>query len=104
MTQTLRWMQDAEPILSTTPDASELIARYPHLSEIELACLINLYREMPALDAALIISDEVLGPKLDRFFKDHGRKIRTPFRQYAVLVVIAVAGLALTAWAVAFGY
>ena len=36
--------------------------------------MIDLYRELPALDVALMISDKALGPKLDRFFKDHGKK------------------------------
>ena len=82
---------------------SRLIDRYPNLSEAELARLINLYRELSALDVALMISDEKFGPRLDRFFGDHRSKIRTPFRQYAVLVGIAVAGFAIIAWAVAFG-
>ena len=60
-------------------EARELIGRYPNLSEIELARLINLYREFSALDVALIISDEQLGPKLDLFFADHRSKVRVPF-------------------------
>ena len=82
---------------------TELIDRYPNLSEIELARLINLYGQLSALDVALVISDEKFGPKLDRFFRDNRSKIRTPFRQYAVLVAIAVVGFAIIAWAVALG-
>jgi len=73
MTQRLLGMQHAEANLGST-HASELIARYPHLSAVELTRLIDLYRELPALDVALMISDKALGPKLDRFFKDHGKK------------------------------
>lgn len=83
--------------------AAELISRYPNLSEIELARLINLYRELSALDVALMISDEQLAPRLDRFVGEHRSEVKTPFRQYAVLVAIAVAGFALAAWVVAFG-
>lgn len=83
--------------------AAELIVRYPNLSEIELARLINLYRELSALDVALMISDEQLAPRLDRFVKEHRSEVRTPFRQYAILVAIAVAGFALATWVVAFG-
>jgi hypothetical protein len=79
--------------------AAELIDRYPNLSEIELARLINLYRELSALDVALMISDDELGPRLGRFVQEHRSKVRTPFRQYAVLVAIAVAGIALLLWA-----
>ena len=84
-------------------EAARLLNRYPALSEIELARLINLYRLLPALDVALILSDDMLAPKIDQFSKDHRAKIRIPFRQYAVLVWIAVAGLATLAWALVFG-
>jgi hypothetical protein len=83
-------------------EARELISRYPNLSEIELARLINLYRRFSAVDMALALSDEDLAPSLDRFTTDHRSKIRTPFRHYAALVGYAVIGLAALAWAVAF--
>ncbi len=79
----------------------ELMDRYPMVSEVELAQLINLYRELSALDVALMISDEEFGPKLDHFFKDHRSQIRTPFRDYAILVAIAMAGFVIIGWAVA---
>ena len=81
--------------------ASELIDRYPDLSEVELARLINVYRELSALDAALMISDEKLGRKMEKFFADHRAKLKTPFRQYAILVAIAVVGVAAVLWAMA---
>jgi hypothetical protein len=80
----------------------ELIDRYPMVSEVELARLINLYRDLSALDVALMISDEKFGPKLDLFFKDHRSQIRTPLRDYAILVAIAMAGFVIIGWAVAF--
>jgi hypothetical protein len=79
----------------------ELIDRYPMVSEVELARLINLYRDLSALDVALMISDEEFGPKLDLFFTDHRSQIRTPFRDYAILVAIAMAGFVIIGWAVA---
>jgi hypothetical protein len=84
-------------------EAAGLIDRYPNLSEIELARLINLYRGFSALDSALIISDRRLGPKLDRFFGDHRSKLRAPFRQYAALVLYGAMtiGAVIWAWAVA---
>jgi len=82
--------------------ATELIDRYPNLSEVELARLINLFSELSALDVALMISDKNLGPNLDRFRADHQSQLMTPFRQYAVLVAIAVSGIFLIAWSVAF--
>jgi hypothetical protein len=84
--------------LSPASEASELVGRYPNLSELELARLINLYRQFSALDLAQMISDQELGPRLDRFFADHRAKVRTPFRQYAALVGIAVAGIFVALW------
>lgn len=82
--------------------AAELIDRYPNLSEVELARLINVYRELSALEVALLISEDELTPKLSQFVQDHRSKIRTPFRQYAVLVAIAVAAAALVIWTMLF--
>ena len=82
-------------------EAAELIDRYPNLSEIELARLINLYRGFSALDSALIISDRMLGRKLDRFCADHRSKLRPPFRQYAALVFCGVLSLGAVIWALA---
>jgi hypothetical protein len=78
--------------------ASELIERYPNLSEVELASLINAYRELSALDVALMISDEKLGRNMEQFYADHRPKLKTPFRQYAILVAIAVVGAAVALW------
>ena len=81
-------------------EAAELIDRYPNLSEIELARLINLYRQFSALDTALIKSDEQLGSKLDWFLADHRSKVRVPVGQYAGLIGYAVLTIAAVAWAV----
>jgi hypothetical protein len=97
--------QAQEPVSRATAagQAVELIARYPNLSDFELARVINLYRELSALDMALMLSDEELAPKLDNFFKDHGRRLRTPLRQYAALVAIAAAGIIVAVWAATLG-
>jgi hypothetical protein len=79
----------------------ELLDRFRMVSEVELARLINLYRDLSALDVALMISDEKFGPKLGLFFKDQRSQIRTPFRDYAILVAIAMAGFVIIGWAVA---
>lgn len=94
--------QSQSPAATPLEQASELINRYPSVSEIELARLINLYRELSAVDMALMLSDEKLAPNLDRFSADHRPKIRTPFRQYAALTLYAVLGMAAFAWAAAF--
>src|SRR3982751_1444752 len=81
-------------------EAAELVARYPNLSETELARLINLYRGFSALDTALILSDEALAPMLDRFTAEHRSKVRPPFRQYAGLLFYTVLTVAALAWAI----
>lgn len=83
-------------------EARELIDRYPNLSEIELARVINLYRELSALDMALMLSDEDLAPKLDRFVKDHRSKVRPPFHHYAAFLVYGLVGFAALVWAATF--
>jgi len=78
--------------------AVALIARYPDLSAAEEMRAIRLYRKLSALDMALMISDDAVGPKLDRFVKDHRRKVRSPFSHYAFLVAYAVIAVAAVAW------
>lgn len=99
--QALSFEQPRWPASLPVEEARDLITRYPNLSETELARLINLYRELSALDMALMLSDETLAPKLDRFSADNRSRIRTPFRQYAALAAYAVIGIAAFAWATA---
>ena len=87
------------PVLTPKQQASELLTRYPDIGEQELNRLIEAYRNMSALDVALLLSDEVQGPKLTRFREENKKGVRTPLKQYAVLVGIAYGGLALIAWA-----
>ncbi len=100
----LAFEQPQSPAYSPLEEARELIGRYPNLSEIGLARLINLYRDLPALDMALMLSDRELAPKLDQFSADHRSRVRTPFRQYAALVACAVVGVAVVVWAAAFKF
>jgi hypothetical protein len=79
-------------------EVRQLVGRYPNLSEIETARLINLYRELSPLDLALMISDEELAPKLGRFTEDHRSKVSPPFRQYAALVAVVALGIVVAAW------
>jgi hypothetical protein len=90
----------AAPVGTAHEQAKLLLARYPNLSETELARLINLYRGFSALDTALILSDDALAPTLARFRAEHRSKVRPPFRQYAGLLAYTVLTLAAVAWAV----
>jgi hypothetical protein len=84
---------------SPSDEARELIARYPNLSEAELVRLISQYRDLSALDMALMLSDDNLAPKLDRFSSDHRSRTRTPFRHYAALLAYAAVAVGMVAWA-----
>ena len=88
-----------QPTATPADQARSLIARYPQLSEWELARLINLYRALPAVDVALMLSDEQLGPKMDLFSANHRSKIRPPFRHYAALIGYAVLAVIGVVWA-----
>lgn len=89
---------DEAQVVASKVTASDLLDRYPDLSEAELARLIGTYRKMSTVDIALMLSDETLGPKLQRFAKDHKRAIKAPFRDYAFIVVLALTGIAVVAW------
>lgn len=98
----LPFERSQSPAPGSAEEVRELMSRYPSLSETELARLINLYRELSALDMALMLSDEQLVPSLDRFSADHRSRIKTPFRQYVALVGYVLIGVAALAWAAAF--
>jgi hypothetical protein len=89
------------PPASPARQARDLIGRYPNLSETELARLIHLYRNLTPVDMALMLSDEILAPKLDRFSNKHRSALRLPFRQYAGLLGYAVMAVGAVVWAAA---
>jgi hypothetical protein len=90
----------AEPGGTAREQLTALLARYPNVSETELARMINLYRESSALDAALMLSDAAIAPNLDRFTSEHRSKVRPPFRQYAGLLLYVVLTVAALGWAI----
>lgn len=81
---------------------AELVADYPHLSPEQLTEATELFPQLSALEMALMMSDDRLAGKLDRFRREQRRQIRTPFSQYAVLVAIALGGLAILAFGFVF--
>lgn len=72
--------------------AEVLLARYPHISEQELADLIRAFTRLPLLDFGLVAADDRLGSKLDAFYADHGETMRRPLQGIAWVL----ASLALT--------
>ena len=101
MLEKMRWEAATSriPVVAPQQRASELLERYPDLSEHELDLLIDVYRNLSALDVALLLSDDDHGPKLTRFRAENRKRVKTPFGQYAILVAIAYAGLAVVIWA-----
>jgi len=91
----------AELIGTSQEQLRLLLARYPNLSETELARLINLYRGCSALDTTLLLSDDALAPTLDRFTAEYRSKVRPPLRQYAGLLFYVVLTIGAVAWAIA---
>lgn len=78
--------------------AAELLNRYPHVTRPERELLIAIFPKLSNVDIAMMLSDEALGPKLEAFRRDNAASIRTPIRQYAVLVFIAVLGVLGVIW------
>lgn len=68
--------------------AEHLLARYPNLSEVELAELINLMPRLPVLDLGLMTADEQLSGQLDAFHRDHGDKLGPSLVSMAAFLVI----------------
>jgi hypothetical protein len=76
-------------------EVSSLLARYPNLGEAALARLINLYRGLPLLDSALLMTDATLAPRLDAFVAEHRSAVRTPLADYPALLLLAGTAAAL---------
>ena len=68
-------------------EATALLERYPDLLPWEIDRLVKIYPQLPMLHVALMTSDEELGPQLEAFQRDHGKRLRTPFRQYGGLLI-----------------
>lgn len=81
---------DAGPAWRLAEDAAHTVRRYPEISESEIDWLVAVYPQMSMLQVALMTCDEETADGLAAFHKDHGRRIRTPFRQYGALLAPVV--------------
>lgn len=80
--------------------AEALINRYPNLSEVELAELINLMRRLPVLDFGLMAADDHLAGKMEAFHRDHGDRLGPSLASAVTfLAVPAMVVLGLIVWA-----
>ena len=84
----LEMTQHDVPQLGARATAVDLVDRYPDLAGVELARLIDLYRQLSAVDIALMLSDQTLGPKL-QLLPGSKASHPSPLRYYAFLLVFA---------------
>lgn len=84
------------PRSDTALQVESLLGRYPHLSQEDLAKLIDLIPDLRMLDQVLITADDRLATKLAHFLRDHRSNLKAPMITLAQLALPAVlAGLAL---------
>ena len=77
--------------------ASELLARYPRVSEKETGEILRFIRTGRLLDIGLLSNEDRLRPKLDSFMNDHKADLRANWREGAA-VIGGVLVLLVTAW------
>ena len=83
-------MQFREGNPETRLRASELLARYPHIDETELAELVMFYNTAPAIDTALLTCDPALLPKIALFEAEQKVSLRHEASLGLLLCVVAV--------------
>lgn len=81
-------------------EATSLLERYPDLSPREIDRLVNIYPDLPMLHVALMTSDDELAPRLEAFHADHGKRLRTPFRQLLPLLIPVAMLLVVSLWTI----
>ena len=80
--------------------AEALINRYPNLSEVELAELINLMPRLPMLEFGLMTADDQLAGKMEAFHRDHRDKLGPSLASAVTfLAVPSIVALGLVWWA-----
>jgi len=80
--------------------AEALIKRYPNLSEVETAELINLMPRLPMVDYGLITADDQLADRMEAFHRDHGDKLGPSLASTVTFLAIpSMVVLGLVVWA-----
>lgn len=81
-----------------TQETENLLARYPRLSEQELARLIEIFPTLPPIDKAVIAADERLSGKLAAFYHDHGDKLYPSLAALSLLLFLPITAAAAALW------
>ena len=71
MTYSATHVEEIRALRSDRERVSQLLARYPRVSERESREILNFMRTGRHLDIGLLTSNARLRPKLDAFVKDH---------------------------------
>jgi hypothetical protein len=79
-------------------EVTGLLRRYPELGRAETRRLIEGFRKLPILEAALLTTDDQLRPRLDAFRRDHKWAIRPPLWHYLLGLVVPVTLAAVFGW------
>jgi hypothetical protein len=69
-------------------DVSELLGRYPDLSEDETERLAAMLPKVAALDMSLMLADDDLLPRLEAFYAEHRDQLVSPLTEGAVIAAI----------------
>ena len=75
-----------------------LLSRYPQVSDAETEEILRYLKKGPALDTALLTTVEPIRPRLARFREDHRRHFAIGVKEYAVVVTLVIALVALLAF------
>jgi hypothetical protein len=93
--------QHVGKIARATPTSSQrvsqLVSRYPALTEEEVREIVTFLRTGRHLDVGLLTADESIGPKLDAFMQDHKSDFRIKWWEGAA-VTGGIAVLLVTLW------
>ena len=73
---------------------AHLTARYPNVSASEAAEILQFVRTARYAELGMLASDEGLRPQLDQFIKNHKHELRWSMTDWAVLIVLLIAFLA----------
>jgi len=88
------------PRADDTAIVEQLLLRYPAISASELATLIEIFRKLPLIDAALMTTDERLSKPLEAFHEDHGHIFRAPVKSLLALLAFPFVAIGALWWLV----
>jgi len=83
----------------TREEVSDLLSRYPRISDAETKSILKFLRKGRHLDVGILTADEALKPQLDHFTADHAKDLNVGIGE-ASAVVAAIAGFLALCWLV----